>query len=294
MIKIGTRESKLAVVQAEIVADAIRRDNPDIEVRIVTMKTMGDKILNKTLDKVGGKGLFVKELDEALRRGDVDLCVHSYKDMPSDWDTALPVVAVGQRADPRDVLILPEGITALDPAKPVGCSSLRRQVQLQKLYPGQPIAPVRGNVLTRLEKLDRGEFSALVLAAAGIQRLGLDQRISRIFATEELLPAACQGVLAVQGRAGEDHSYLKAFHHPETEDTTVAERAFVRRLDCGCGAPVGAYAIVEDGQIQLTGMITGRDGTIYKDSIAGPRASAEALGIALVLHMLERREQDER
>lgn len=286
LVRIGTRESRLAVVQAELVAMAIRDADPEIGTELVTMKTTGDKILNRALDGVGGKGLFIKELDEAMRRGDVDLCVHSYKDMPMEEDPEVPVIAVSAREDARDVLILPRGSSAPDPAKPIGCSSLRRQVQLRRLFPGQPVAPVRGNVLTRLEKLDRGEYAALVLAAAGIKRLGLWERVSRVFAPEELLPAGCQGVLAVQGRAGEDYSYLARYHDRDAWDATVAERAFVRRLDCGCGAPVGVYAEVNGEALRLRGMVLA-DGSLRYDELTVGRDGAAEAGRRLAEAMLE-------
>lgn len=289
-IRIGTRESRLAVIQTEIVAETIRAFAPEINVELVTMKTTGDKILNKTLDKIGGKGLFVKELDAALRRGDVDLCAHSYKDMPADEYLDLPVVAVGPREDPRDVLILPEGATELDKSKPIGCSSLRRRVQLGELYPDIRTAPVRGNVLTRLAKLDRGEFSALVLAYAGIKRLALHERVSRVFSPKELLPAGCQGAIAVQGRPEEDYDYLAGFHNRDSADTSTAERAFIRTLACGCGAPVGAYAELQGDSLWLRAMIADDEGRIFREEIRGPRADADALGQALAETMLERRE----
>jgi len=199
MIRIGTRESRLAVIQAQLVASAIKTYDPEINTELIKIKTTGDIILDKTLDKIGGKGLFVKELDIALANGTVDICVHSYKDMPTDDDPEYPVVAVSPREDPRDVLILPAGKKTLDPDKPVGCSSKRRQVQFNIIYPNQPIAPIRGNVITRIEKLDLGQYSALTLAAAGIKRLGLWERCSRAFTIEEILPSACQGILAIQG-----------------------------------------------------------------------------------------------
>ena len=286
IVRIGTRESKLAVVQAELVADAIRRHHPDIEVRLVTMKTTGDKILNKTLDKIGGKGLFVKELDEALLRGEVDICVHSYKDMPAGDNPDMPVVAVGPREDARDVLILPHGAKEMDSSKPIGCSSQRRQIQIRGLFPGQAVAPIRGNVLTRLEKLDKGEFSALVLAAAGIVRLGLWERVSRVFEVEELLPAGCQGILAIQGRRGEDHSYLAHYHCGDAWDASLAERAFVGRLDCGCGAPVGVLGEMDGNALRLRGMFADGNGKIQHVEIQGSRAAASELGIRLAEKIL--------
>jgi hydroxymethylbilane synthase len=254
-IRIGTRESRLAVIQAEIVASAIQKYDPKIIIELVKIKTTGDMILDKTLDKIGGKGLFVKELDAALQNEKVDICVHSYKDMPAEDNPELPVIAVSPREDARDVMILPVGVECLDYEKPVGCSSKRRQIQFNKIYPGQPVAPVRGNVITRLEKLDSGEYSALTLAAAGIIRLGLWKRCNRIFSPEEMLPSACQGILAIQGRRGEDHPYLEHYNNQDSGDISKAERAFIRRLGYGCGAPVGAYAEIKGNEIRLRGMI---------------------------------------
>ena len=161
-LRAGSRESRLAVVQTELVMEAIRQSDPSLRLELVTMKTTGDKILDRTLDQVGGKGLFVKELDTALLEGRVDFTVHSCKDLPMDLDPRLPLAGFSRRADPRDVLVLPEGVTELDPSKPIGCASARRTLQLRRLFPGQPVAPVRGNVQTRLRKLDEGQYAAPV------------------------------------------------------------------------------------------------------------------------------------
>ncbi len=201
-IYIGSRESRLAVVQSEQVMAWIKAHHPEMDVRLLTMKTTGDRILDRRLDKIGGKGLFVKELDKALMEGRSDLSVHSLKDMPMEIPGELPIVAFSAREDPRDVLVLPEGAKELDLSKPIGCSSLRRMLQLKELYPEATFANIRGNVLTRLEKVDSGEYAATVLAAAGLTRLGLLHRASRYFTVEEMLPAAGQGILAVQGREG--------------------------------------------------------------------------------------------
>lgn len=286
IVRIGTRESKLAVVQAELVASAIKKHHPEIEISLVKIKTTGDRILNKTLDQIGGKGLFIKELDEALRRGDVDICVHSYKDMPAEDTPELPVVAVSPREDPRDVLILPQKSESIDPAKTVGCSSKRRQIQFRKIYPNQPVAPVRGNVLTRLDKLDSGEYSALVLAAAGIKRLDLWGRVSRTFDFDEILPAGCQGVMAVQGRQGEDYSYLSEYNNRDAWDTSTAERAFIRRLGCGCGAPVGVFGEIIGGRLRLRGMIASDVNNICYDEATGDRENAAELGTRLAEKMM--------
>lgn len=254
-IRIGSRESRLAVIQSEMVMDYIRKQCPKYEPELVTMKTTGDKILDRTLDKIGGKGLFVKELDAALMDGRSDLSVHSLKDMPAEIPEELPLIGFSGREDPRDVLVLPEGVTKLDLSKPVGCSSRRRMLQFQKLYPQAAFAPIRGNVQTRLKKVDSGEFSATILAAAGLKRLGLENRISRYFSVGEMIPAAGQGVLALQGRADQNYEFLQEFCSEKSRITSVCERAFIRELDGGCSSPVAAHAVVtEDGKLLLRGL----------------------------------------
>ena len=282
---VGSRESRLAVIQTQLAIQAIRACQPGLEVELLTMKTTGDKILDRTLDQVGGKGLFVKELDAALLAGRVDLTVHSSKDLPMETDPRLPLVAFSRRADPRDALVLPAGAKELDPAKPIGCSSLRRQLQLKALFPQMRTAPVRGNVLTRLEKLDRGEYAALVLAAAGLERLGLAGRVSRYFSVEEMLPAAGQGILAVQARADFDPACLREFHDPDSRDCLLAERAFVRALDGGCSSPVAAYATVDGEALTLTGLYVDSHGEARRQTISGPREQGERLGAALAQDM---------
>ncbi len=287
-IRIGSRESKLAVIQSELVMEAIRRAEPDAELELVTMKTTGDKILDKTLDQIGGKGLFVKELDQALRDGRADFTVHSLKDMPMELPPDLPLAAFSKRADPRDALVLPEGVTELDPEKPIGCSSRRRQLQLQALFPEMAVKPVRGNVQTRLRKLQEGEYSALVLAAAGLKRLGLEDRITRVFSVEEMLPAAGQGILAVQTRAGMDCGCLRAVHDPDTACCALAERAFVRALNGGCSSPVAAYAEVTGEKLILTGLYVSEDETVIrKGSLTGNKKDAEKLGSQLASQLKE-------
>lgn len=246
------------------------------------MKTTGDKILDKTLDKIGGKGLFVRELDQALREEKADFTVHSLKDMPMEVPEDLPLAAFSSREDPRDVLVLPEGVEELDVSKPIGCSSRRRQLQLKKLFPDMDIQPVRGNIQTRLAKLEAGQFSALVLAAAGLKRLGLEGRISRYFTTEEILPAAGQGILVVQTRKGMDTQCLRLVQDEKTACCAKAERAFVRALDGGCSSPVAAHAVVEGEKLTLTGFYVSGDERIQrKGSITGGVAEAETLGSTL-------------
>lgn len=278
LIRIGSRESELAVVQSKMVMHEIKKYNSDIQLELVTMKTTGDIILDKTLDKIGGKGLFVKELDRALLENRVDLTVHSYKDMPMEISDELPVLAVSKREDPRDVLILPQGKTEIDFSLPIGCSSLRRKLQLKELYKDAQIKPVRGNVQTRLAKLDSGQYSALVLAYAGIKRLGLESRVSRIFEIDEILPAACQGVLAVQGRKDFNADVLKNFNDSNAFITSLAERSFVRTLDGGCSSPVAAYAQICDDEITITGFYADEKNNCFKEKITGLKIHAEILG----------------
>ena len=281
-IRVGSRESALAVIQSQMVMEAIRQAVPDAELELVTMKTTGDRILDKTLDQIGGKGLFVRELDHALRNGQVDFTVHSLKDMPMDVPEDLPLAAFSRREDPRDVLVLPEGASQLDPSRPIGCSSRRRQLQLKALFPRMEVMPVRGNVQTRLKKLQDGEYSALVLAAAGLKRLGLEGRISRYFAPEEILPAAGQGILAVQTRRGTEAACLVKLHDQDAACCALAERAFVRALDGGCSSPVAAYAVVEGEKLTLTGLYVSPDETVmHRGTKTGEKSQAEALGIAL-------------
>ena len=285
---IGSRESRLAVIQSRLVRDFICENNNKFTAELLTMKTTGDKILDRTLDKIGGKGLFVKELDKALLAGQTDISVHSLKDMPMEIPEELPVIAYSKREDPRDVLVLPKGVKELDLSKPIGSSSLRRILQLKKLYPDGEFKSIRGNVESRLNKLDSGEYSAIVLAAAGLKRLGLEERISRYFTIEEMIPAAGQGILAVQGRQGETYPYLEGFQEKEAMYAAVAERAFVRELNGGCSSPVAAHGVVVDEEICLQGLYYKEEtGEYFTGNIQGDCCEAEALGIKLAHRLRE-------
>lgn len=282
IIHIGSRESKLAVIQSQMLMKYIEENHSEIKTELITMKTTGDIILDRSLDKIGGKGLFVKELDLALLEGRSDLSVHSLKDMPMETSEKLPIIAFSKREDPRDAFILPKGVKELNPELPIGCSSKRRELQLKKLFPYVQFKGIRGNVLTRLEKLDKGEFGGIVLAVSGLKRLGLEERISRIFSAEECLPAAGQGILAVQGRAGEDHEFLKGFHDEKAAYEAVCERAFVKELDGGCSSPVAAHAIVKGSEIQVIGLYYDeKSGNYSKGTISGHVTKAEDLGRTL-------------
>ena len=284
MIKIGSRDSRLAVVQAEEVCRALG------DCELITMKTLGDMILDKTLDQVGGKGLFVKELDRALAEGRVDLTVHSLKDVPMEQPAGLPLVAYTRREDARDALVLPQG-GEWDKSKPIGCSSARRRVQLAELFPEVEVKPVRGNVLTRLDKLDRGEYGALVLAAAGLHRLGLEGRITRYFSPDEIIPAAGQAILAVQGREGELADEVKQLDDADAHDCALAERSFVRTLGGGCFAPVAAYAETEGDMLHLRGLyVTEDESRFARGAVTGPRREAASLGRTLALQLQKQAE----
>lgn len=281
-IIVGSRDSRLAVIQSELVMEQIAAHHPELELELVTMKTTGDKILDKTLDKIGGKGLFVKELDRALRAGEIDISVHSLKDMPMEVPADLPLLAYSKRERPTDVLVLPKGAKRLDPAKPIGSSSPRRNVQLGRLYPEFGQKSVRGNVQTRLKKLDSGEYSGLVLAYAGLKRLNLESRISREFTADEMIPAAGQGIMVVQGRAGEDYSWLECADDRKAREEALAERAFVAYLDGGCSAPIGAFAEISEDEILIRGLYCREsDGVYQTGSICGARKEAARLAVSL-------------
>ena len=288
-VRIGTRESVLAVIQSEMLGEYLAENGIGYE--LVKMKTTGDKILNKTLDKIGGKGLFVKELDQALIDGRSDVSVHSLKDLPMEVPEELPVIAFSGREDPRDVLVLPEGADKIDFSKPIGSSSFRRRIQIEKLYPQAKVESVRGNVQTRLRKLDEGQYGALVLAAAGLIRLGLEGRIYKYFEPSEVLPAAGQGVLAVQGRTGGDYGWAEGFNDVKTEREVLAERAFVRWLDGGCTSPIAAFAQCGKDELTIEGLYyddpTGR---WHREAITGDPEKAEELGIELAKKMKGRYE----
>ncbi len=287
-IRVGSRESSLAVIQSNLMMDAIRSFDDSIELELVTMRTKGDRILDQNLDRIGGKGLFVKELEAALGAGSIDLAVHSLKDMTMDVPEDLPILAVSRREDPRDALILPAGITELDLSKPVACSSKRRMIQFLEMYPEARFVPMRGNIQTRLAKLDTGEYAATMLAVAGLKRAGLEQRISRIFDPSEMLPAAGQGILAVQGRVGQDISFLAGFTDHDAWRACLCERAFVRELDGGCTSPVAAFAQVQGEEICLTGLNVDADGKAYTRSmtlVASSDEACEELGKELAARM---------
>lgn len=282
IIKVGSRDSKLAVIQSRLVMDIIEKNHPEIELKLVTMKTTGDLILDRTLDKIGGKGLFVKELDAALRDGRIDISVHSLKDMPMETPEDLPLLAFSKREVPFDALVLPKEKDTIDSDLPLGSSSPRRNLQLSQLYPELEQKSVRGNVLTRLKKLDSGDYSALILAHAGLTRLGLENRITKTFTPEEMIPSAGQGVMVVQGRQEEDNGYLECVNDLKSKEEVLAERAFVSYLDGGCSAPIGAFAQIKGDQITIEGLYCDEKMVHWnKGKISGPTSESLDLAISL-------------
>lgn len=280
VIRIGSRSSRLAVIQSKLIMEEIQKIMPDAKLELVTMKTTGDKILHQTLDKIGGKGLFLKELDAALLSGKVDLCIHSLKDVPTEENAAIPLGAYSIRETPGDVLVLPKGVFHWNPAQPVGCASLRRTMQFQELYPDVEIKPIRGNVLTRLEKLDSGAYGALILAEAGLKRLNLSDRISVRFSPEQMVPAAGQGVIVTQSRAGEYSELLKQLNHPDVALCVKIERRLSALLEGDCSAPIGCHARLCGNHMTLYGF-SGLGGVPKHALVQGEKTNAAALAEAL-------------
>ncbi len=268
VIRIGSRDSILAVRQAELIRDRISQEHPELDIRIITMKTTGDKILDKSLAAIGGKGLFVKELDRALLDGRIDIAVHSLKDVPMELNPDLPLLAFGKREDPRDVMIYRQGLSELPENAVIGTSSRRRELQLKKLCPAYTFRGIRGNVQTRMRKLEEEGYDGTLLAAAGLKRLGMEHVIGQYFSVDEIIPAAGQGILAVQGRRGEDYSWLTCVDDPESRAAAAAERAFIRTVGGGCTSPSAAHAQVSGNDVKLTGLYYDEDSREYSvDSV---------------------------
>ncbi len=271
-IKIGTRASPLALAQTEIIAREILKFYPNAEISIIKIKTSGDKNMAPfSSDPAGIKGLFTLELENALLNHEIDFAVHSLKDLPANINKNLPIVAYSKRADVRDALVGGGNL--------IGSSSLRRRLQLEKIFPEKKIIPVRGNINTRLEKLDAGNFSGLVLAVAGLERLGLKNRITKIFEVDEILPAPGQGILACQGRADEKYFYLDRVNDENSKFCALAERSFSRALNAGCNVPVGAYAFINENVLTLKGLyIDEATKKFYRGKLSGDFHEAEEIG----------------
>ena len=290
---LGTRASKLALQQSQWFQTRLHEVAPDVQVTLRKIQTSGDKIVDVPLAKIGGKGLFVKEIEEALLAGDIDLAVHSMKDVPAQLPEGLEILCVPPREDARDALISRDGrrFKDLPQGARIGTASLRRQAQLLNARPDLRIEMLRGNLDTRLRKLKEGQFDAIVLAAAGLHRLAWAQEITEYLDPVVSLPAIGQGALGIEGR-GQDHfvrSILDQLNDHPTGTTVAAERAFLYRLEGGCQVPIAAYATLSDGQLTLDGLVASVDGkTIIRDEIRGKSGEAHALGVQLAERLLAR------
>lgn len=292
LIRIATRQSPLALWQAEHVRQLLCAQHPDLEVTLVPMVTKGDVILDTPLAKVGGKGLFVKELELALLEQRADIAVHSMKDVPVEFPDSLGLVCICERDDPHDALVSNhyDSLDALPQGAIVGTSSLRRQCQLRAARPDLHIKDLRGNVGTRLSKLDNGEYDAIILAAAGLRRLGLEARIRARLSVQQSLPAVGQGAIGIECRLDDARvrALLAPLNHADTADRVVAERAMNNRLQGGCQVPIGSYAELTGDQLYLRALVGAPDGSrLLQAEIRGPRTEAEQLGSALAEQLLD-------
>ena len=294
-IRIGTRKSKLALWQSEWVKAQIEKKFPEVKVELVKITTKGDKILDVPLAKIGDKGLFTKEIEEAMLRGDVDIAVHSLKDVPSKLPEGLKLIAFSDREDPRDALLsngkykletLPEGAV-------VGTSSLRRKAQLKILRPDIQIKDLRGNVDTRIRKLKEGQYDAIILAAAGVKRLGWEDEIDEILSPERMIPSVSQGILGIEGRAGDkeiEKIVREAINSWESEVAATVERAFLRTVEGGCQVPLGCYAVVNEDRIHVRAFISDLNGEFFHKEEGVFRFSsledADRIGVSVAQRLL--------
>ena len=288
-IRIATRKSALALWQAEYVKARLEQAHPGLKVSLVPMVSRGDKLLDAPLAKIGGKGLFVKELETALLENEADIAVHSMKDVPMDFPAGLGLFCICEREDPRDAFVSNtyDSLDALPPGSVVGTSSLRRQAQLLARRPDLKIQFLRGNVNTRLAKLDAGEYDAIILAAAGLIRLGFEARIRASISVDDSLPAGGQGAVGIECRSAdaEIHALLAPLHHAETAARVTAERALNKRLNGGCQVPIACYALREGEQLWLRGLVGQPDGGLLLRA-EGRGSDAEALGVQVAEQLL--------
>lgn len=291
LLVLGTRGSKLALKQSEWFRSRIEAVAPEVRVTVQKIQTSGDKIVDVPLAKIGGKGLFVKEIEEALIAGDIDLAVHSMKDVPAQLPQGLEILCVPPREDPRDALISRNGMRFADLLRgaSIGTSSLRRQSQLLHARPDLRIEMLRGNLDTRLKKLKEGQFDAIVLAAAGLRRLAWAHEITEYLDPSVCLPAIGQGALGIEGRS-DDHfvrSVLNRLNDAATQTAVTAERALLHRLEGGCQVPIGAHAVLADEQVLLDGLVASVDGkTVIRETVQGRTQDAHSLGVVLAERLL--------
>ena len=292
IIKIGTRGSKLALWQANWVKSALKAGHPSLSVEIVAIKTKGDKILDVPLAKVGGKGLFVKEIEDALLNGSIDLAVHSMKDMPAEIPNGLCIGAIPKRETPQDVLISRKGLllSQLKQNARIGTSSLRRTAQLLHARPDLVVLPLRGNLDTRLKKLETENIDAIILAAAGVKRLDLEHRITEYLDEKVMLPAVGQGALCIEIRENdpEVESIIALLEHHQTRTVVLGERAFLNRLEGGCQVPIAAHGKIEKSTFTLCGLVATVDGTtVIRETLSGHKDSSEIIGVKLADRLAE-------
>lgn len=293
ILRIATRKSPLALWQANYVSDLLQHHHPELKIELVTMTTQGDKILDTPLAKVGGKGLFVKELETGMLEGRADIAVHSMKDVPVEFPTGLHLAVICEREDPRDAFVSNnfKSLEELPQGARLGTSSLRRQSQISALRPDLKIIDLRGNVNTRLKKLDDGEYDAIILAAAGLKRLEFDDRITQFIGTDVCLPAIGQGAVGIECRTDDARvmNLIAPLNDNKTQIRVLAERAMNARLQGGCQVPIAGYAEYDRGIVLLRGLVGQVDGKeIIRGEIAGPPESAEELGNVLAEDLLSR------
>ncbi|RON56442.1 hydroxymethylbilane synthase [Pseudomonas frederiksbergensis] len=290
-IRIATRKSALALWQAEYVKSRLEQAHPGLLVTLVPMVSRGDKLLDSPLSKIGGKGLFVKELETALLENEADIAVHSMKDVPMDFPEGLGLFCICEREDPRDAFVSNTyaSLDELPQGSIVGTSSLRRQAQLLTRRPDLEIRFLRGNVNTRLAKLDAGEYDAIILAAAGLIRLGFEDRITSAISVDDSLPAGGQGAVGIECRSAdtEIHALLAPLHHQDTATRVTAERALNKHLNGGCQVPIACYAVLEGEQIWLRGLVGDPSGGLLLNAEArAPRSEAQSLGVQVAEDLL--------
>jgi hydroxymethylbilane synthase len=291
-LRIATRQSRLALWQAEHVAALLRAAHPGLKVELVPMTTQGDRILDRPLANIGGKGLFIKELELAMSEHRADIAVHSMKDVPSELPPGMILAAMLPRADPRDafVSLRHENFASLPQGARIGTSSLRRQCQLKHARPDLELVTLRGNVDTRLRKLEEEPFDAIILAAAGLTRLGLENRITQYFEAHESVPAVGQGIIGIECREDDKTNigYVRALNDANAWQCCAAERAFAHRLEGSCQSPIAGFATIQGSELQLHGVIGSPDGReVYRGSNSGRVVDAERIGIALAGKLLK-------
>ena len=291
IIRIATRKSPLAMWQAEEVARQLKLNHNDLEIEFIKMTTKGDKILDAPLAKVGGKGLFVKELEQGILNGEADIAVHSMKDVPMKFPPGLHLPIIMEREDPRDAFVSNSfsSLNDLPEDAKIGTSSLRRQLQIKAAMPNAEMLDLRGNVNSRLQKLDDGQYDAIILASAGLIRLGFEDRIRSHIEPEQSLPAIGQGAVGIECRENDQRilDLLAPLNHPHTHTRLAAERAMNQRLNGGCQVPIAGFALLEGNEIYLRGLVGRPDGSeVVRDEIRGQASDAEALGVELAERLL--------